>query len=122
MDGDIAPLKEITKLAQKYDATVFVDDCHATGFLGEGGRGTDEHCGVLGQVDVINSTLGKALGGGTGHFLQPLLHLYSTLSCTAVTSGCPCSCFLMLPNCLRASCSRELGLHQARSRNIRGSF
>lgn len=67
MDGDICPLDEITKLAREHDALVFVDDCHATGFLGPTGRGTDEHCGVSGQVDIINSTLGKALGGATGN-------------------------------------------------------
>lgn len=67
MDGDIAPLDEICKLAEKYDAIVFVDECHATGVLGETGRGTDEYCKVQGKVDIINSTLGKALGGATGN-------------------------------------------------------
>lgn len=66
MDGDIAPLNEIVALAKKHGAITFIDECHATGFLGTTGRGTDEHCGVLGQIDIINSTLGKALGGGTG--------------------------------------------------------
>ncbi|EIE26709.1 2-amino-3-ketobutyrate coenzyme A ligase [Coccomyxa subellipsoidea C-169] len=68
MDGHIAPLAEICALAKKHDALVFVDDCHATGFLGRTGRGTDEHCGVVGQVDIINSTLGKAMGGATGGY------------------------------------------------------
>ena len=68
MDGDVAPLKEIVELAKKHDALVFIDECHATGFLGATGRGTDELCGVYGQVDIINSTLGKALGGGTGGY------------------------------------------------------
>lgn len=68
MDGDVAPLQEIVALARKHDAQVFVDDCHATGFLGATGRGTDEECGVLGKVDIINSTLGKALGGATGGY------------------------------------------------------
>eukprot|EP00191_Tetraselmis_sp_GSL018_P003061 CAMPEP_0177600264 /NCGR_PEP_ID=MMETSP0419_2-20121207/13514_1 /TAXON_ID=582737 /ORGANISM="Tetraselmis sp., Strain GSL018" /LENGTH=399 /DNA_ID=CAMNT_0019093213 /DNA_START=439 /DNA_END=1638 /DNA_ORIENTATION=+ len=68
MDGDIAPLKEICRLAKKHDALVFVDECHATGFLGPTGRGTDELCGVHGEVDIINSTLGKALGGATGGY------------------------------------------------------
>lgn len=68
MDGHIAPLADICVLAKKYDALVFVDDCHATGFLGRTGRGTDEHCGVAGQVDIINSTLGKAMGGATGGY------------------------------------------------------
>ncbi len=66
MDGHIAPLAEICALAKQYDALTFVDECHATGFVGATGRGTDEHCGVHGQVDIINSTLGKAMGGATG--------------------------------------------------------
>ena len=65
MDGHIAPLAEICALARKHNALVFVDECHATGFVGATGRGTDEHCGVAGQVDIINSTLGKAMGGAT---------------------------------------------------------
>lgn len=66
MDGDIAKLDEICKLAEKYDAMVMVDDSHATGFIGKHGKGTHEHCGVLGKVDVITTTLGKALGGAAG--------------------------------------------------------
>ena len=66
MDGDMAPLGEICELAERYDAMVFVDECHATGFIGATGRGTAEHFGVLGQVDVITTTLGKALGGASG--------------------------------------------------------
>ncbi|MBI2436530.1 MAG: glycine C-acetyltransferase [Candidatus Magasanikbacteria bacterium] len=68
MDGDIAKLKEICDLADKYDALVMVDDSHATGFTGETGRGTPEYCGVQGRVDIITSTFGKALGGATGGF------------------------------------------------------
>ena len=68
MDGDIAPLDVICRLADKYDAQVFVDECHATGFLGKTGRGTPEYCGVGNRVDIINSTLGKALGGATGGY------------------------------------------------------
>ncbi|TFK07299.1 signal recognition particle receptor subunit alpha [Platysternon megacephalum] len=68
MDGDIAPLKEICSLAQKYQALVFIDECHATGFLGPNGRGTDELLGVMDQVDIVNSTLGKALGGAAGGY------------------------------------------------------
>lgn len=68
MDGDIAPLREICDLADKYEAQVFVDECHATGFLGATGKGTPELCGVSGRVDIINSTLGKALGGATGGY------------------------------------------------------
>lgn len=68
MDGDIAPLAAICDLADKYDAMVHVDECHATGFVGKTGRGTPEHCGVAGRVDIITSTLGKALGGASGGF------------------------------------------------------
>lgn len=68
MDGYIASLKEICDLAEKYGAMVHVDDCHATGFLGERGKGSIEHCGVMGRVDIVTSTLGKALGGASGGF------------------------------------------------------
>lgn len=68
MDGDIAKLDEICDLAEKYDALVMIDDSHSSGFMGEHGKGTHEHCGVLGRVDVITSTLGKALGGASGGF------------------------------------------------------
>lgn len=66
MDGDIAKLDEIAALAEKYDAILMVDDCHATGVIGENGRGTAEACGVLGKVDILSSTLGKALSGSGG--------------------------------------------------------
>lgn len=66
MDGDIAKLDEIVSLAEKYNAMVFVDDSHASGFIGKTGRGTHEHCGVFGKIDVITTTLGKALGGASG--------------------------------------------------------
>ena len=68
MDGTIAQLNKICDLAEKYSALVFVDDCHSTGFVGKTGRGTHEHCNVMGKVDVITGTLGKALGGGSGGF------------------------------------------------------
>jgi len=68
MDGTVAKLDEITELAEKYDALVMVDDCHASGFFGATGRGSPEHHGVLDKVDIITSTLGKALGGGMGGF------------------------------------------------------
>ncbi len=68
MDGDIAPLPKIVELAKKYDAFTFVDECHATGIFGKTGRGTPEYFGLEGEIDVINSTLGKALGGGTGGY------------------------------------------------------
>ncbi len=66
MDGDVAPLRGICDLAERYRALVFVDDSHATGFMGKSGRGTIEHCGVAGRVDIITTTLGKALGGALG--------------------------------------------------------
>ena len=68
MEGDIAKLPDILELAKRYDAVVCMDDSHASGVLGEHGRGTAEHCGVLGAVDIITSTLGKALGGAAGGF------------------------------------------------------
>lgn len=66
MDGDVAPLPEICDLAEKYKATVLVDDSHATGFMGRTGRGTWEHHGVGGRVDIVTTTFGKALGGALG--------------------------------------------------------
>ncbi|MBJ7266937.1 glycine C-acetyltransferase [Idiomarina abyssalis] len=68
MDGVIANLKGICDLADKYDALVMMDDCHATGFLGENGKGTHEYCDVMGRVDIITGTLGKALGGASGGY------------------------------------------------------
>ena len=68
MDGYIARLDEIVALAKTYDALTMVDDCHAHGFMGARGRGTPEHCGVFGQIDIITGTLGKALGGAMGGF------------------------------------------------------
>jgi glycine C-acetyltransferase len=68
MEGDIARLADILELARRHDAVVAVDDSHATGVLGASGRGTPEHAGVLGEVDIVTSTLGKALGGAAGGF------------------------------------------------------
>ena len=68
MQGDLAPLPEICDLAERYGALVMVDDSHATGFLGPNGRGTPEHFGVADRIDIITSTLGKALGGASGGF------------------------------------------------------
>ncbi|MED5548404.1 MAG: glycine C-acetyltransferase [Pseudomonadota bacterium] len=68
MDGYIANLPEIVRLAKQYDALTMVDDCHAHGFMGAKGRGTPEHCGVFGEIDIITGTLGKALGGAMGGF------------------------------------------------------
>lgn len=68
MDGSIANLTAIVALAEKYKALVMVDDSHAVGFMGKSGRGTHEHCGVLGKIDIITGTLGKALGGASGGY------------------------------------------------------
>jgi len=68
MDGYIARLDAICDLADRYDAIVMIDDCHSTGFLGQHGKGTHEHCGVMGRVDILTGTLGKALGGASGGY------------------------------------------------------
>ena len=70
MDGSIANLRGICDLADRYDALVMVDDSHAVGFMGEHGRGTHEHCGVIDRVDILSGTLGKALGGASGGYLS----------------------------------------------------
>ncbi|KAL7860422.1 hypothetical protein AOLI_G00167710 [Acnodon oligacanthus] len=78
MDGDVAPLVGICDLAEQYGALVFIDECHATGFLGPRGRGTDELLGVMDRVHIVNSTLGKALGGAAGGYTvgpKPLIEL-----------------------------------------------
>ncbi len=69
MDGTIANLQGICALAERYDALVMVDDSHATGFMGPGGRGTPEHCGVASRIDILTGTLGKALGGASGGYI-----------------------------------------------------
>jgi len=79
MDGDIAKLDEICELADKYDALVLIDDAHSTGFIGKTGRGTPEYRGVMGRIDIITGTLGKALGGASGGFIsgkKELIELY----------------------------------------------
>ncbi|HXG98262.1 MAG TPA: glycine C-acetyltransferase [Gemmatimonadales bacterium] len=80
MEGDIARLPDLAALARKYDAVLAVDDSHATGVLGKGGRGTAEHYGMLGEVDIITSTLGKALGGAAGGFTAGALALTDYLT------------------------------------------
>jgi glycine C-acetyltransferase len=78
MDGYIAPLREICDLAEKYHAMVMVDDSHAVGFVGQTGRGSHEHAGVMGRVDIFTGTLGKALGGASGGYIsgaKPLIAL-----------------------------------------------
>ena len=79
MDGDIAKLDEICDLTDKYDAMVMIDDAHSTGFIGKTGRGTPEYRGVMGRIDIITGTLGKALGGASGGFItgrKELIELY----------------------------------------------
>jgi glycine C-acetyltransferase len=66
MDGDTAKRDELVMLCEKYDALLFVDDSHSSGFIGKTGRGTHEHCGVMGKIDIITTTFGKALGGASG--------------------------------------------------------
>ena len=103
MDGDVARLAEICGLAERHDALVMVDDSHATGFFGPTGRGTPEQCGVMGRVDIITSTLGKALGGASGGFTagrQAIIDLLrqrsrpylfsNTLTPAIVTAGSAC--------------------------------
>jgi len=80
MEGDIAKLPDLAALARKYDAVLAVDDSHATGVLGKGGRGTAEHYGMLGEIDIITSTLGKALGGAAGGFTAGPLALTDYLT------------------------------------------
>lgn len=79
MDGDLAKLDQICELADKYQAVVMVDECHATGFLGENGRGTPEVFGVMNRIDVITSTLGKTLSGGVGGFTTSFAPWVETL-------------------------------------------
>jgi glycine C-acetyltransferase len=79
MDGVIAPLAEICDLAERYDAMVMVDDSHSVGVLGESGRGTHEHCGVLGRIDILTGTFGKALGGASGGYTAARKEVVATL-------------------------------------------
>jgi len=79
MDGVVAPLKQIVALAKKYDAMIMVDDCHATGFLGNKGRGSADYHSVLDDIDIITSTFGKALGGASGGFISSSKEVIQTL-------------------------------------------
>ncbi len=79
MDGYMAPLRDICDLAERHDAMVMVDDSHAVGFIGENGRGTHEHHGVMGRVDAITGTLGKALGGASGGYVSGRKELVAML-------------------------------------------
>jgi glycine C-acetyltransferase len=88
MDGDVAPLPQICDLAEKYKAMVMVDDSHATGFVGKKGRGSHEFHNCMGRVDIITSTLGKALGGATGDLPARKRRL---CSCCGIARGPICS-------------------------------
>ena len=79
MDGDIAKLDQIVKIAERHKALVMVDDSHATGFVGKTGRGTPEYCGVMGQIDIITTTLGKALGGASGGCISGQIEIIEML-------------------------------------------
>jgi len=79
MDGDIANLKDIVNLSQRFDAMVMVDESHATGFLGKTGRGAIEYNEVIGEIDIITSTLGKAMGGASGGFTAARLEIVEML-------------------------------------------
>ena len=79
MDGYMAPLPEICALAERYDAMVMVDDSHAVGFVGANGRGTHEHHGVMGRIDALTGTLGKALGGASGGYVSGRKELVAML-------------------------------------------
>ncbi|MFM8978903.1 MAG: glycine C-acetyltransferase [Planctomycetia bacterium] len=79
MDGDIADLARLCDIAERHDALVMVDDSHATGFVGRTGRGTGEHCGVMQRIDIVTSTLGKALGGASGGFTAARKELVALL-------------------------------------------
>lgn len=89
MDGHIAPLPDICSLAKKYNALVFVDDCHSTGFMGPRGRGTDEYWGLMGQVDIINTTLGKVTPPGVLLITSLRLHTLGR-GCINVRLFCMC--------------------------------
>ena len=79
MDGTIAPIDKIVNLAEKYNAIIMVDDCHATGFIGKNGKGSAEYYNVLDKVDIITSTFGKALGGASGGFVSASKNIIDTL-------------------------------------------
>ena len=79
MDGTIAQLDKIVALAEQYGALTMIDECHASGFMGATGRGTHEHCGVIGKIDIITGTLGKALGGAMGGFTSGKKEVIETL-------------------------------------------
>lgn len=133
MDGDVAPLEKICELAEKYNAQLFIDECHATGFFGKTGRGTAEYCGVEGKVDIINSTLGKALGGATGGYTtgpQPVIdllrqrarpYLFSN-SVTPAVVGASLEAFSMLSSSSEQIEKLQTNVHHFRSQMTEAGF
>ncbi len=114
MEGSIARLPEILEIARKHDAIVVVDDSHATGVLGASGRGTPEHFGVIGEVDVITSTLGKALGGAAGGFVAG-----SSALCDILTQRSRPQLFSnALPPTVAASALASVGFLQAHPERV----
>ena len=106
MDGTIAQLDKICDLADQYEALVMTDECHSSGFIGKTGRGVPEHCGVIGRVDIITGTLGKALGGASGGLLnccvnvQDLIYFQIRWLLLLRVPLLKClTCFQRLPNC-----------------------
>ena len=97
MDGFIANLKGICDLAEQYDALVMVDDSHAVGFMGEHGKGTPEYCDVMGRVDILTGTFGKALGGASGGYTsakKEIVELLRQRSRPYLFFKYSCSCYL----------------------------
>ena len=130
MDGSIARLADICELADRYRALVMVDDSHATGFIGEGGRGTHAHCGVVGRIDILTGTFGKALGGASGGYVAARREIVGWLrqrsrpTCSPTVSPrwsrparCGCStCWPHPATCARA-CTRTPGTSAPGCRN-----
>jgi glycine C-acetyltransferase len=115
MEGDLAPLPGIVELARRYDAAVLVDDSHGTGVMGATGRGTVEHYGLSGQIDVITGTLGKALGGAAGGFVaatRAVVELLTQSSRPQIFSNA-------LPVTIAASARRAIELVEAEPERVR---
>ncbi|HTX17797.1 MAG TPA: glycine C-acetyltransferase [Bacteroidota bacterium] len=113
MEGDLAPLDKLVEVAHRHDAILFVDDSHAIGVCGKSGRGTPEHFGVLGQVDVISGTLGKAIGGAAGGYLSGKKELVEYLR----QKSRPYTFSNSLPPSIVCACTAAFGL-LARDRSI----
>ena len=112
MEGDLAPLPEIVALARQYNASVILDDSHGTGVMGRNGRGTAEHFGVEGQIDIVTGTLGKALGGAAGGYVagsKALIEFLSQVSRPQLFSNA-------LPATIAASAGKAIDNSGARAR------